>query len=388
MSQDKNQFVQKILELIEQEIQFKITFSKSRHQNKEIVKAFLKPAIIKNKLKYSVTYRHQRRDEVKNYEFIQLQDLLDDLLGNKFYNAVLFSEDEELTLIQSKKGKSTLIAKRNQSQIKLDTSHDNIKFRYIPETTPWLYDLGLASKDGKIYDKAQDKYRQINKYVEIVDNLLKDIPEDHMINIADMGSGKGYLTFAIYDFLTHTRNIRCKVTGYDVREDIIGLCYNIALKYGYVGLTFQQKDIEQVQVNNIDVLIALHACDISTDMAIAKGIQGKAEYIIVAPCCHKQIRKAMHHNNALSPILKHGILEERQAEIVTDGIRALIMEAHGYQTKVFEFISTEHTAKNLIITGKKSKPDPTSLKKVEDIKAFFGIEYHYLEKLLQASIVK
>lgn len=383
MSQDKNQFLQKIFDYLNEDIQFKITFSKKRHQNKVINNAYLKPAIIKNKLQFSVTYRYQRRDEVKNYEDIQLQELLDDLLGNKFYNAVIFTENEETTLLQSKKGKATVIVKGTTTQVKIDTSHDNIKFRYISERAPWLQDLGLASKDGKIYDKAQDKYKQINKYVEIIDNLLKDVPEEAMLTIADMGSGKGYLTFALYDFLTNTRKIRCKITGYDVREDIIGLCYNVAVKHGFVGLTFQQKDIDQVNTDDTDMVIALHACDIATDMAIAKGIQGKATYIIVAPCCHKQIRNDFKHNNLLTPILQHGILEERQAEIVTDGIRALLMEANGYQSKVFEFISTEHTPKNLMITGKKGKPNKTALKQVQKIKDFFGIEQHYLEKLLE-----
>ena len=388
MSQDKIIFSDKINEYIEQKVNFKMTFSKQRHQNKEVLKAFLKTVVIKNKLQYSVTYRYQRKDQVKNYERIQLPELLDNLMGNMFFNAVLFSENEEYTLLQSKKGKSTLISKVNPVPVKTDTSHDNIKYRFIPESSPWLQDLGLASKEGKIFDKAQDKYRQINKYVEIVDGLLKDIPEESMLTIADMGSGKGYLTFALYDYLTNTRKLFCKVTGYDVREDIIGLCYNVAAKYGFVGLTFQQKDIDQVDTSDADVVIALHACDIATDMAIAKGIQGQAKYIIVAPCCHKQIRNAMQHNNLLSPILKHGILEERQAEIVTDGIRSLIMEANGYQTKVFEFISTEHTPKNLMITGKKSIPDATALSKVQEIKAFFGIEYHYLEKLLEIAEVK
>lgn len=383
MNQDKNQFLEKIINYIEKDIPFKITFSKSRHQNKDIIKAFLKPVIIKNKHQYSVTYRHRRKDEVKNYEPLQLSELLDDLLGSKFFNAVLFAEGEETTLMQSKKGKATLIEKNTSSTIKIDPSHDNFKFRYIPESTPWLQDLGLASKDGKIYDKAQDKFRQINKYVEIVDNLLKDIPAESMLSIADMGSGKGYLTFALYDYLTNTRKIWCKVTGYDVRHDIIGLCYNIAVQHGFVGLTFQQKDIDQVDTTGVDMVIALHACDIATDMAIAKGIQGDAKYIIVAPCCHHQIRKDLNHDNVMSPILQHGILEERQAEIITDGIRALIMEAHGYQTKVFEFISTEHTPKNLMITGKKTKPDPTAMEKVQAIKSFFGIEEHYLEKLLR-----
>ena len=143
-----------------------------------------------------------------------------------------------------------------------------------------------------------------------------------------------------------------------------------------------KKSIDEANVQGTDMVIALHACDIATDMAIAKGIQAGAQFIIVSPCCHKQIRSVMKHQNALSPILKNGILEERQAEIITDGIRALLMEAHGYRTQVFEFISSEHTGKNLMITGVKSTPNKNALIEVDNIKKLFGISYHYLETLL------
>ena len=156
------------------------------------------------------------------------------------------------------------------------------------------------------------------------------------------------------------------------------------MKNDFIGLYFQQKSIEEIILSNIDMVIALHACDIATDMAIAKGIQAKAKFIIVAPCCHKQVRLAMKYNNQLTPILKHGILEERQAELLTDGIRALILEAYGYKTQVFEFISSEHTAKNIMITAvKKSSFDPSGIKKVEEIKRLFGIEYHFLQKTME-----
>lgn len=378
----KTQFIDKILDLVQSGEPFKMTLSKPRHQNKDIANIYLKPAVIKDEMRYVATYRYRRKDEVKNYRPDMMHDFLNHALNDLFFNAVVFHGQEEITLLQSKKGKATVIVKNEGPSIMIDTSHDVQKYRYIPEDAAWLQDLKVASKDGKILDKAQDKYRQINKFIEIIDHMLKDFPEDQLINIADMGSGKGYLTFAIYDYLTNTRKMRCRVTGYEVREDIVGFCYNVAIKHGFVGLTFQQKNIEETDVSGVNMVMALHACDIATDMAIAKGIQAAADYIIVAPCCHKQIRKSMKHNNLLSPILQHGILEERQAEIITDGIRSLIMEASGYRTKVFEFISVEHTPKNVMITGVKSIPDPEVLKKVEAIESFYGIDYHYLEVLL------
>ena len=161
-------------------------------------------------------------------------------------------------------------------------------------------------------------------------------------------------------------------------------CNSLAEELQYTGLHFIAEDINDYQPERLDMLIALHACDTATDLAIAKGIRGGAQIIIVAPCCHKQIRGQMSCQTTLQPILKHGILEERQAELLTDGIRSLLLEAHGYQARVFEFISTEHTAKNLMITGiKRGKASVEALEKVQSIKQAYGIEFHYLEKLLE-----
>ncbi len=381
-NQNKQQFEEKVLRLVADQKNFKITFSKQRHQNKDVRNVYLKTTMIKNQLQYSATYRHPRKDEVKNYSSEQMEGFLDNLLGNMFYHGVLFTETEETTLLQSKKGKSSIFSKSLTKELTINTNHDHQKSRMIPEKTTWLQDLGLAGKDGKILDKSQDKYRQINKFIEIIDHLLKDFNGEQMINIADMGCGKGYLTFALYEFLTHTKKWRCRVTGYDVNQDIIAQCYNVAIKHGFVGLTFQQKDIHQVSLSATDMVIALHACDIATDMALAKGIKAGASYIIASPCCHKQVRNTIKYDNVLKPILKHGILEERQAEILTDGIRALILESVGYKSQVFEFISSEHTGKNLMITAVKDVPNPKAKEQIEALKSFFGLEYHHLEKEL------
>jgi hypothetical protein len=381
-NQNKQQFEEKVLRLVADQKNFKITFSKQRHQNKDVSNVYLKTTMIKNQLQYSATYRYTRKDEVKNYTSEQMEGVLDNFLGNLFYHAVLFTETEETTLLQSKKGKSSLFSKTLNKELTINTNHDHQKTRMIPEKTTWLQDLGLAGKEGKILDKSQDKYRQINKFIEIIDHLLKDFNGEQMINIADMGCGKGYLTFALYEFLTNTKKWRCRVTGYDVNQDIIAQCYNVAIKHGFVGLTFQQKDIHQVSLSATDMVIALHACDIATDMALAKGIKAGASYIIASPCCHKQVRNTMKYDNVLKPILKHGILEERQSEILTDGIRALILESEGYKSQVFEFISSEHTGKNLMITAVKDVPNPNAKEQIEALKSFFGLEYHHLEKEL------
>ncbi len=379
---DRLQFDDKIRSLVSNQENFRITFSRQRPDNRDIKNAYLKTALIKNQLKYSVTFRYKTRDEVKNYDKNEVVPLIDSLLAGSFLSAVLFTDSEEATLLLSKRSKATLIIRSRQVETPISNAHDRQRQRIVTANASWLQALGLAGQDGKILDKAQDKFRQINKYTEIIDHLLKVEGENAMLTIADMGSGKGYLTFALYDHLVNKRKLRVKMTGYDLREDMVSLCYVVAAREGFVGLTFQQKGIDQVDTAGTNMVIALHACDVATDMAIAKGIQGGAQYIVVSPCCHKQVRQAMHHQNTLSPILKHGILEERMAEILTDGIRALIMEARGYRTQVFEFISAEHTSKNLMITGIKGVPDPASWEKAQAIMAEFGIHNHYLADLL------
>lgn len=376
-------FINTIENLAAKKESFKVTFSKPKEKDSKISNVYIKPSIIKGDIMYSFTYRYATRDEVKNYKSEQLEDLIRNLLIHNFFNAVLFYENKELTLLQNKKGKASLLTKYLKANVEIETTHDHQKIRYIDANASWLKDLGITGADGKVLDKSQDKFRQINRYIELIDHLLADNESTDMINIADMGSGKGYLTFALYDFLTNHKNKRAKVVGYELREDLATLCYNTSIKNEFIGLYFQQKSIEEIFLAKVDMVVALHACDIATDMAIAKGIQAGAKFIVVAPCCHKQVRLAMKHNNLLSPILKHGILEERQAELLTDGIRALILEAYGYKTQVFEFISTEHTAKNIMITAvKKSDYDPSFIQRVEDIKNLFGIDFHYLQKTM------
>jgi hypothetical protein len=381
-SQGSIKFLDYLQRLVSDGTKFKITISKQRPGNTDIINVYIKPAMIKGELNYSFTYRYQNKDQVNNFNKYEIDSEIKGLIENAFYNAVIFTEDEETQLLQNKKGKSTTFTKKLKTSLTIEEEHDHQKSRFIPEDREYLHLLGLTSKDGNVYDKSQKKYRQINKYIEIIDSLTKNYSKDKMIRVADMGSGKGYLTFALYDYFENIRNIRCRMIGYELREDLVTKCYSAALKSGFAGLSFQQKSIDEAQVKDTEMVIALHACDIATDMAIAKGIQAGAEFIIVSPCCHKQVRKSMNYKNDLSPILQHGIMEERQAEMITDGIRALLMEAHGYKTQIIEFISSEHTGKNLMITGIKAKPNPNALEEVDKIKKVFGVEYHYLEKLL------
>jgi SAM-dependent methyltransferase len=368
----------------------KCTLSKPTPAAAEDLKnVYLRPVELKAGPRIAWTFRYKTRDEVKNFSFEESVQQLELRLGTEFLNAALFSTELDATLSISKKGKAVFLQKKPTQTSPADTSHDRQKQRLLDPQAPWLHTLGITNAQGEVLPSAQDKWKQINKFLEIIDSLLRANPLPPKAQIADMGSGKGYLTFALYDFLTKSLGLQVQITGIELRQKLVDFCNETAVAAGFDGLHFIAQDIEAYQPKRLDLLIALHACDTATDLALAKGIHARAGIVIAAPCCHKQIRRDMQTHNELAPILQHGILEERQAEIVTDGIRALLLEANGYKTKVFEFISTEHTAKNVMITaigGRRSRVSADrraeALEKVAALKAGFGVQEHFLEHLL------
>ncbi len=350
---------------------------------------YIRPVILKKGRFAAFNYRYKTRDEAKNYSLEEALEHLGALLGREFQNADLLTPGRDFTLSFSKNGEAVFLSKKGSHTGGNDTAHDRPKHRLLDATAPWLHALGVTSAKGEVLANAQDKWRQINKYLEIVESLLRETPLPNDARIADMGSGKGYLTFALYDFLKNKMGLDPQVTGIELRPQLVALCNKTAEEAGFRGLRFVSQDIATYEPGHLDMLIALHACDTATDLALAAGIRHQARIIVAAPCCHKQIRREMQAHNELAPLLRHGILEERQAEILTDGIRALLLEAEGYKTQVFEFISTEHTAKNVMITatgGEKpriaDKKREAALEKVAALKAGFGIREHYLESLL------
>ena len=381
----KADFIQKITQSLDNQTFIKLTLSKPMNPKSDLRNIYVRLVEIKKLPKLSFTYRFSTKDEVKNHDFTEGSLLLENFLGNDFLNADLFSTENDTSLAFDKTGENAKIIVKKPSQ-RLDTegvvSHNKEKKRLLDAAKPYFHALEITDSKGQVTPTGQKKFKQINKYIEIIDGLLTEtkLPKD--AHIADFGSGKGYLTFALYDHLTTNLKMTPSVFGFELRENLVDFCNNLSKKSQFEKLNFVAQDINAFKTERLDMLIALHACDIATDVALAKGIRAGAKIIVVAPCCHKQIRKQLNVENEMQPILKHGILEERQAELLTDGIRALLLEAHGYKTKVFEFISTEHTPKNVMIVGIKSKPKPDALKQVEKIKKHYGIEFHYLEKLL------
>ena len=378
------QFIHKITQSVEKQTFIKLTLSKPKFQT-DLQNIYVRFLEIKNTPKLSLTFRYKTRDEVKNYDVTEGVDFIKTQLGTTFLNAVLITSESDTTLAFNKKGENPNLSTHKTQQAKsvAATTHNKEKKRLLDPTQPYFHALEITDSKGSVTPNGQKKFKQINKYIEIIDSLLKEtkLPNDAII--ADFGSGKGYLTFALYDHLVNNLEMTPSVSGFELRENLTQFCNELAQKSTFGNLNFIAQDINEYQTERLDMLIALHACDIATDIAIAKGIKADAQIIVVAPCCHKQIRKQLNVKNEMQPLLKYGILEERQAELLTDGMRALLLEAHGYKTKVFEFISTEHTPKNVMIVGIKSTPKKEALAQIEAIKKHYGIEYHALENFLE-----
>ncbi len=380
-------FREKLKEELANKELVKLTISNPRDRLSDLRSMIITIVELKAGVRLNFVYRYKTKDMAKNFAFDEAETLIEKALESEFYNADLFTKNETVHFIIDDKGKVKLKTKAEVSLTSVSFSHDKKKERII-ETGGNIYlkELGITNAAWEVRREMNDKYRQINQYIELIGPVIRELELPEGFHVADMGSGKGYLTFALYDYLVNNLKLKPEITGVELREDLVKLSNEIAVKANFTNLHFVQGTIDKTDIKNPDILIALHACDTATDEAIYRGIASGASLIVCAPCCHKQIRKEFNVKNELESILKHGILMERQAEIITDGIRAMIMEAYGYKTKVFEFISTEHTPKNLMITGKKVSDQNPSKQSILDnigkIKQLYGIKEHYLEKLL------
>ncbi len=388
MSDQLQSFLRLIITGIESQELIKITLGNKRDKDATLKNVFIKMVTIKNNRQLSFLYRYPTNDITKNFDNEEGVNLVEEMLQSTFYNGDLFTSANDFHLSVNNNGKTKITTKPATLIIKTDShQHDKKKARIVRTIgNIYLQQLGLTNAEGLVKKDKQDKYKQINRYIEITEGIIKDLKFSDKINVVDMGCGKGYLTFALYDYLANTLQLKPFISGVELRQDLVNACNQIAGAANFTNLHFETGSIADITLQATDILIALHACDTATDDAIYKGIQAQAKVIICAPCCHKQIRRQMNPANVLSSITKHGILLERQAEIVTDSIRALLLEAYGYKTKVFEFIATAHTPKNILIVGIKSdQPNSNreeALGKVTALRKLFNIENHYLETLL------
>ena len=290
-----------------------------------------------------VFHLNYAKEEAKNYILSELVPI--------YRQMQFFTTEKQYTILISKKGKITIKGKNKKSEKPLVLSH-NRKKKYIPEEgipVPFLIDLGVMTQNGSIVNAHYDKFRQINRFLEYIEDILPSLPTGRELRILDFGCGKSYLTFAIYYYLKVLKGYPVRITGLDLKEDVIRHCNELAVKYGYDKLEFLCGDIAYYDgCSQVDMVVTLHACDTATDYALAKAVGWGAKVILSVPCCQHELNKQMK-NDLLSPVLHYGILKERMAALMTDGLRAQILEANGYRTQILEFTDMAHTPKNLLI---------------------------------------
>ncbi|RZI87657.1 MAG: SAM-dependent methyltransferase [Pseudomonas sp.] len=384
------QFLRLLADSLEAGSLAKLVLAKHVGAEQSLQRIIAKPLLIKGQPSLSLVYRYETRDITRNLPNEQVQALVAELLPASFRNAHLFTSEGEVQLAFSKKGKPML--QRHLAQPAREAApagHDREKKRYLQLTRPFLRDLGVTDAQSALIPSMSRKWKQINKFIEVFDHALTSAPlaAEQPLKVADFGSGKGYLTFAMHDYLSNTLGRQAQVTGVELRPDMVDLCNAAAARLEHSGLVFECGDVRSVVPAAIDVMIALHACDIATDYAIHTGIRCNAAIIMCSPCCHKQIRPQLQSPGLLQPMLQYGLHLGQQAEMLTDSLRALYLEACGYETKVFEFISLEHTNKNkMILAVKRKQPVDTTLllEKIAELKRFYGVKEHCLETLLQA----
>ena len=356
-------------------------------ENNELKSITLRPFDSKKGRMLTWVYRHARKDVTQNYTLEESRRLLNELIGTRFSQADMYCVGKDYFLKTD--GKERMTVKESKTEREVGGQHDKAKNRIVEPSSGFLHLLGVTSADGNIRKDKKDKFIQINRFLEFFSAAVRSLsgPE---ISVLDMGSGKGYLTFAVYDFLRKKIGEGARVTGVEFRPDMVELCNALAGQAGFERLTFAQGTIEGYDFSASDVVIALHACDTATDEALFKGIQANARVIMVSPCCHKQVRRAMKTEGVAATLTRFGIMKERMAEMLTDQIRAEILEIYGYQTQVFEFVNSEHTPKNLMITAVKKRDSAASIPgawaEVEALMQTYGVEYHHLQRLLVEKI--
>lgn len=367
----------------------KLLLSKYRGADKSLQRITIRPISLQNEPMLSFVYQHQTNHITKNLSYDEGLASIKLLLGSDFKSAHLATAQAEVQLEISKKGKVQISTHNVKQTVAAPLEHDREKKRFVDIERPFLTKLGVTDSQHNLIPAMSRKWKQINKFIEVFSQALEASPHknDQPINVVDFGSGKGYLTFAIHDYLRHSLHNDAQVTGVELRQALADLCNETAATLDHQGLSFVCGDVRTHAPKQTDVMIALHACDIATDYAIHYGIRANADIIMCSPCCHKQIRPQMHSPELFKPMLQYGVHMGQQAEMVTDSLRALFLEANGYATKVFEFISLEHTNKNkMILAVKKSQHNPKDsaaiLAQIADIKAYYGIKEHCLETLL------
>jgi hypothetical protein len=370
----------------------KLVLAKPRAGAGDLVRVTVRPIVLKGEARLSFVHTHKTRDITKNLSFTAGVQLVRDSIDGAFRHAHLFTATAEIQLLTSHKGRRTLL-RGKAGHAATPAAHDREKHRFLDLDRAFLTELGVTDAQHRLVPAMARKWKQINKFVEVLAHALDAtaLKTAARLNVIDFGSGKGYLTFAMHDYLRGTLGLPAQVAGVELRPDMVTLGNAAARRLGLDGLRFDEGDVRTVVPDAIDIMIALHACDTATDFAIHTGVRAGAQIIMCSPCCHKELRPQLLSPHPLRPILKHGVHLGQQAEMLTDGLRAMLLDACGYDTQVFEFIALEHTNKNKMILAVK-RPAGSSgnsaageiWQQIDDLKGFYGVRDQCLETLLKA----
>lgn len=360
----------------------------NQRKKSEKQKVKIRPILKKDQLLFQSTERIGTKEVHKNYEKEDLWNEIEHLLREEFKQIELLSKNERVQALVSKKGKATIKIKKEKYQGEVSLAHNRTK-KYVLEIgkpIDFLVDLGIMTEKGDVVHSKYDKFRQINRYLEFIEDILPHLPKDRELTIIDFGCGKSYLTFAMYYYLRMVKGYDIRVIGLDLKADVIAYCNQLKEKYNYDKLQFIEGDIASFEgVSKVDMVVSLHACDKATDYAIDKAVKWGATVIFAVPCCQHELNTQMK-NELLEPILKYGLLRERFCAMVTDGLRAELLEMAGYRTQILEFIDMEHTPKNLLIRGILTNKKANNKEEYEKLRTFLQVD-PTLEKLWKGTVI-
>ncbi|MTI47047.1 class I SAM-dependent methyltransferase [Sporosalibacterium faouarense] len=349
----------------------------------EFNKVSLKPVKIKSEIVIQLTYHIGKKVEHYNLSYTEGVDRLEELMIKYFKQTNLFTTEADYQIFINKKGKNKILKKKPTKE-KAPLSH-NKKKNYIIEEgdlCPFLIKLGIMNDEGKVYKKRYNKFRQINRYLEIVADVIPSLDSNGIINIVDFGCGKSYLTFALYHYLVNILKYNVNIVGLDLKSDVIKNCNKLSEEMNFENLKFIQGDIKNFEeFKKVNMVLTLHACDTATDDALVKAVNWDADIILSVPCCQHELLNQIH-NPIMEPMMKHGIIKEKLSTLITDSIRGNILEILGYSTQIMEFIDMEHTPKNILIRAiKKKESNPKLIGEYTEFKKVWGIS-PYIEKAM------
>ncbi len=357
-------------------------------------KVRVRPVMLREELKFQAEEFMGTQAFHRNLSFGELKEYTKKMMGGKFRQLEVASRLGSSMVLAGKKGTVTVKVKKNREEPSRDIEpipptgeelFHNRKKRYILEEgipVPFLVDLGVMTKEGKIVRSRYDKFRQINRFLEFIEDILPKLSKERENTILDFGCGKSYLTFAMYHYLKEIKGYPIRITGLDLKKDVIARCNLLAEQYGYDRLAFYCGDIAGYDgVDRVDMVVTLHACDTATDYALAKAVRWGAKVILSVPCCQHELNRQME-NDLMKPVFRYGVIRERMAALYTDALRAELLEREGYRTQILEFIDMEHTPKNLLIRAVREGKGKKNQEEIRRITQFLGAELT-LEKLLE-----